>query len=178
TSHLWQESKIGYPTNIQQYTMFIGRAIKQKITICSQRRPFASSSKVLLPKICYGNDTCVESNMVAIPDLQGAVGQTFIFCQSLWSMINRLTMTGDKINLCCRYPPIFECFEDQSGMNFSDISVQAAQKLLVNHPLSKHLADTIPKNGIIRCGDKVQQFQICTGSAAAHTAERNIQAVQ
>src|SRR5690606_41843587 len=102
--------------------MFIGRAIKQKITICSQRRPFASSSKVLLPKICYGNDTCVESNMVAIPDLQGAVGQTFVFCQSLWSMINRLTMTGDNISECCREYSNFECFEDQWELDYTDQS--------------------------------------------------------
>src|SRR6185436_15224894 len=78
------------------------------ITINSERGPFATGRNMLLPEIAYCNDACMYSNMIAIPDLKCCIWEFFPAMQKFWSMINSLSMTGNKIDFVFILSPFIQ----------------------------------------------------------------------
>jgi len=63
---------------------------------------------MLLPEIADGQDAGLNSQMIAVAYLQSGIRITGLFVQSFWRMIDRLSVTCNKINLFRVYSPIIK----------------------------------------------------------------------
>src|SRR5690606_30701930 len=103
------------------------------------RRSLSTCSDMFLPKIGYSDDSRSHGKMIAITDLQGAIRIDYILRKPLRSMVNRLSMARNQIDISCSCIPVRKCLINQLSVQTPYHGIQTTEHLLVDGSLSKYL---------------------------------------